>query len=238
MTSEKPADYYDHLGDRFDEYMSDYDVDRRRDLIFTRLLADVPLAGLRILEVGCGTGKFSSVLKERGARLTVLDIGRGLVRTVAGRTVCPGVVGDACRLPFGDAAFDAVVSSECVEHTPDPPLAVAEMCRVVAPGGFVCLTTPNKLWYPVLVVAQALGLRKFAGTENWIFPGAAAEVMRREGLGGITLGGCHLWPFQLAFTRPLLRRVDRFGPTLYPLMINFGILGRKALEPGAPPPSR
>ena len=229
MTSDKPpADYYDHLGDRFDEYMSAYDVDRRRELIFSRLLADVPLEGKRILEVGCGTGKFSTVLRERGSDLTVLDIGRGLVRSVAGRVSSPGVVGDACRLPFRDAGFDAVVSSECVEHTPDPERAVAEMCRVVRPGGFVCLTTPNKLWYPVLVLAQALGLRKFAGTENWIFPGAAARVMRRDGLGEITLGGCHLWPFQLSFTRPLLRWVDRFGPALYPLMINFGILGKKA----------
>lgn len=228
MTSERPADYYDSLGDRFDEYMSDYDVERRRELIFGRLLRDESLEGRRVLEVGCGTGRFSTGLRDRGARLTVLDIGKRLVRDVAAAVGVPGVVGDACRLPFEDESFDAVVSSECVEHTPDPCRAVAEMCRVVRPGGLVCLTTPNKIWYPSLVAARALGIRKFDGTENWIFPGAAARAMRAAGLSDLVLDGCHQWPFQLAFTRPLLRRIDRFGPSLYPIMINFGILGRKA----------
>jgi hypothetical protein len=53
--------------------------------------------------------------------------------------------------------------------------------------------------------------------------------MREEGMKDIILSGCHFWPFQLKFTRPLLHRIDAFGKWLYPLMINFGIMGRKEM---------
>jgi hypothetical protein len=60
-------------------------------------------------------------------------------------------------------------------------------------------------------------------------PYQAAAVMQEEGIKDIILRGCHLQPFQLKFTRPLLHRIDAFGKWLYPLMINFGIMDRKEM---------
>jgi len=219
--------YYEELGEKFEEYMSDYDVERRLVLMFETLIDDGALRGKRVLEIGSGTGRISRTIVERGGVLTVLDVGPNLVTSVAGELSCNGVTGDALGLPFCDGAFDLILSSECIEHTLDPALAVREMCRVCAPNGAVCLTTPNKLWYPVMRLSQKLGVRKYSGIENWMFLSQAASVMKAQGMTRITVAGCHLWPFQIRFMRPLLKRVDGAGKWLYPFMINFGILSRK-----------
>lgn len=228
MTQSNKTQYYDELGDKFEEYMSDYDVERRQALIFDRLLDSSTLRGVRVLEIGSGTGRFSRVITDFGGRLTILDIGPNLVTSVAGELQCDGIAGDTLYLPFDDDCFDAVISSECIEHTMVPDEAIREMCRVCRPNGLVCITTPNRLWYPVMRLAQKIGARKYAGIENWVSPGRAAKVMRTAGMHDIGINGCHLWPFQLKFTRPLLRRADHLGKWLYPLMINFGIVGRKS----------
>jgi len=223
----KDSGYFEALGDKFDEYISDYDVARRSALIFDDLLRDVALGGLKVLEVGCGTGRFSRQIAQQKAQLTVLDISGNLANAVSAKLGCEAAAGDACNLPFDDEAFDMVISSECIEHTADPLGAVAEMSRVCRVGGIVCLTTPNKLWYPILWLSEKLKVRKFAGPENWVFPWQVKKIMQRDGMSDIVVSGCHLWPFQLKFTRRILRRLDSYGRVLYPIMINFGIAGRK-----------
>ena len=227
MNTQKQGTYFDGLGDDFDSKMSNYDVERRQVLIFEQLLGGGRLEGKAVLEVGCGTGRFSQRIVSLGGNLTVLDIGPNLVKAVSQRLSCRGVVGDTCKLPFDDESFDLVISSECIEHTHDPLAAIRQMCRVCRVGGAVCMTTPNKLWYPVLWLSQKLGIRKFAGPERWIWNSQASKVMKEAGMGELAISGCHLWPFQLRLTRPLLTRFDRSGRQLYPLMINFGIVGRK-----------
>lgn len=228
MNKDNVVEYFEGLGEKFEAYMSDYDVERRLSLVFSHLLKNEKLAAANVLEVGCGTGRFSERIVQSGAKLTVLDIGPNLVDNVSSMFSCTGIVGDACNLPFADQTFDTVISSECIEHTLHPKQAIREMCRVCRKGGLVCITSPNKLWYPALAIAKRLGLRKFSGIENWLWPVKAAAVMREEGMIDIVISGCHLWPFQLKLTRPLLRRLDTIGNRLYPVMINFGITGRKS----------
>ena len=220
--------YFNNLGVHFDEYMSDYDVKQRKYLIFGHLLSNKVLKGNHVLEIGCGTGRFSNEIKKRGGLLTVLDIGPNLVSTVSEALNCSGTVGDACNLPFQDNSFDYIISSECIEHTLDPCGAIREMCRICRPGGYVCITTPNRLWYPLLLTAQQLGLRKFSGIEHWIFPLRAINIFKQNNMSDIHAGGCHLLPFQLKFLRPFLRRIDNmFGKWFFPVMINYGIIARK-----------
>jgi len=195
-------------------------------MIFSQLLRNERLDGAKVLEVGCGTGRISKRIASIGADLTVLDIGESLVDKVSHSLSCTGVVGNACNIPFADQAFDVVVSSECIEHTPKPELAIEEMCRVCRCGGMVCITSPNRLWYPLLFIANRFGLRKFSGIENWIWPHKAKTVMVNKGFRDIVISGCHLWPFQIRFTHPLLRKLDSLGEHLCPFMINFGIVGR------------
>lgn len=97
-----------------------------------------------VLDVGCGTGVLLDALAraEPAARLTGLDLSpdmlaRARARTGAAAALC---VGDTEALPFADAAFDVVVSVSVLHHVRRPRAAIAEMHRVLRPGGRAVVT--------------------------------------------------------------------------------------------------
>jgi ubiquinone/menaquinone biosynthesis C-methylase UbiE len=102
---------------------------------------DVP-SGLRWLDVGCGNGAFTEKIISRCAPDTVMAIDPSneqlaFARTRPGAKMAKFEVGDAQKLPFGDSAFDAAIMALVLAFLPDPAEAVAEMARVVRPGGWV-----------------------------------------------------------------------------------------------------
>ncbi len=224
LKEERDPLYFELIGDSFDSFMSDYDVDRRKNLIFKKLMCGIE--GGNALEVGCGTGRISESLKPCVSQLTVTDISEALAEKVAKRLGCVGRQADACSLPFESGTFDLVVSSECIEHTPDPRLALSEMARVLRKGGHMIVTTPNKLWYPVLWLSEKTGLRSFSGVENWIWPWTV-KFLEPQGVVVEKMGGCHLFPWQIPLAKQLLPHFDKVDGLLYPIMINFGFLGKK-----------
>jgi ubiquinone/menaquinone biosynthesis C-methylase UbiE len=217
--------YYEEIGENFDRWMSDYDVKQRLRLIRSLLPPDA--GGMSCLEVGCGTGRVSEALLPLVGQLTVSDISAALARSVGERLGVDGMQQDACSLTVSDNAYDLVVSSECIEHTPSPKTAIREIARVTRPGGAVIITSPNRVWYPALWIAQKMRLRRFAGNELWLFPQEAAKVFAESGFGEVQLGGCHLWPWQIPGSKAVLPFFDRFDRTLYPAMINYAISGTK-----------
>src|SRR5262245_44064435 len=100
---------------------------------------DAPV-GLRWLDVGCGNGAFTEELVARRApsAVTGVDPSQGQIAYARRR---PGVgmvefqVGDAQQLPFDDGSFDVATMALVISFVPEPPRAVAEMKRVVRPGG-------------------------------------------------------------------------------------------------------
>jgi 2-polyprenyl-3-methyl-5-hydroxy-6-metoxy-1,4-benzoquinol methylase len=137
---------HDRLADRFDEVMNRYDLERRLQVLVDGFLSDVALQGRLALDAGCGTGPFSRALHERNAHVVALDLGPRLVSRVNKRYGICAVTGTLLALPFASETFDIVLSSEAIEHTPDPLAATLELCRVVKPGGHLVLSTPNRLW--------------------------------------------------------------------------------------------
>lgn len=98
--------------------------------------AVAPRPGERILDLAAGTGTSSAPLAARGAAVVPCDFSLGMLRV--GRRREPGlafVAGDAMRLPFADATFDAVTISFGLRNTVDPEGALSEMARVTRPGG-------------------------------------------------------------------------------------------------------
>ena len=92
--------------------------------------------GRRLLDVCTGPGLLAAAAAKRGALVAGLDFAEAVV-AVARRNV-PGVVfrqGDAQALPYPDGGFDAVVCGYGIIHLPEPERALAEMYRVLAPGG-------------------------------------------------------------------------------------------------------
>ena len=94
------------------------------------------LRGLRVLDVAGGDGYWAARARRRGAWAVALDISEPKLRRGRELTMAPGLVrGDALDLPFADASFDRVMSICAIEHFDDGARALAEMARVLAPGG-------------------------------------------------------------------------------------------------------
>jgi ubiquinone/menaquinone biosynthesis C-methylase UbiE len=107
------------------------------------MLASAPDTGLW-LDLGCGTGWIQEVLilKKHQRRLIGIDISDGMLR-FAQRKQMPVVLGDAGKLPFEDQSFDGVLAKGVLHHLPNMASAVAEIARVIKPGGVAVLVDPN-----------------------------------------------------------------------------------------------
>jgi SAM-dependent methyltransferase len=129
------------------------------------LAMGVPLRGKRWLDAGTGVGAMPELLHRQGARAVGLDLEDGRAATWADR---PLVLGRAERLPFPGSTFDGVISSNVLEHAADPDGMLAEIGRVVKPGGFAYVSWTNWLspWgghemSPFHYLGPSLGLRTY-----------------------------------------------------------------------------
>lgn len=104
--------------------------------------------GARVLDAGCGEGYGTDRLTTVAAHVTGVDLEEPVIRRAASRY--PRARFDAANLvalPYGDAAFDAVVSLQVIEHLHSPQEFLAECARVLAPGGVLVISTPNRLTF-------------------------------------------------------------------------------------------
>lgn len=105
------------------------------------------LAGLRVLEIGCGRGGFSKYLLEQGATLMAADYSESAVeitnRLLQGSPRFESCVADIQNIPFERGCFDLVISLETLEHIPRPYKGLSELVRVTKGGGRIIITTPN-----------------------------------------------------------------------------------------------
>jgi len=120
------------------------------EAFYERLAADTvahlpgPVAGRRILDLGCGPGHYTRALRHAGARVMPVDLDPEELLLPGGP---PGnaVVADGGRLPVPAAVFDGILCSNMLEHTPAPGAVLDEVARVVRPGGWAWLSWTN--WY-------------------------------------------------------------------------------------------
>jgi len=112
-----------------------------------------------VLDAGAGFGRHAFALARCGANVVALDYASGEVAAtratfaamadageIAVERFVGGLQGDATRLPFADASFDRVITSEVLEHIPADMSAIAEFTRVLKPGGTFAATVPT--WLP------------------------------------------------------------------------------------------
>jgi 2-polyprenyl-6-hydroxyphenyl methylase/3-demethylubiquinone-9 3-methyltransferase len=98
--------------------------------------------GAVLVDAGCGGGLLAPHVRERGYRHVGVDLGRSGLEQSAQRGVTP-VLGDVTALPLAGECADVVVAGEILEHVTDLPGTVAELSRVLRPGGLVVLDTVN-----------------------------------------------------------------------------------------------
>ncbi|GLZ76913.1 ubiquinone biosynthesis O-methyltransferase [Actinorhabdospora filicis] len=108
-----------------------------------KLIGAPPRPGALLVDVGCGGGLLAGHV--RGFRHLGVDLRPPALRTAAAHGVVP-VAGDATRLPLASGVADVVAAGEILEHVPDWRAAVAEACRVLAPGGLFVADTLADTW--------------------------------------------------------------------------------------------
>ncbi len=102
------------------------------------------LFGKRVLDAGCGKGRFARVIaaEHPGARIHGMDIALAMLRFV--QPPLHACAGSLTSLPYATASFDALYATESLEHAVDVESAVAELCRVVKPGGHIVIIDKNR----------------------------------------------------------------------------------------------
>lgn len=101
----------------------------------------------RLLDAGCGTGGLLARMAVLGRPLAGLDFNPAAAARAAAKSGALATAGDANRLPFGDGSVAALTSCDVLCHRAvDPPAALAEFHRVLAPGGTLVLNLPAYQW--------------------------------------------------------------------------------------------
>ncbi|MCL2584631.1 MAG: class I SAM-dependent methyltransferase [Streptosporangiales bacterium] len=115
--------------------------------------------GERVLDIGCGAGRHAYELYRRGAQVVAADLNgdelgpvNGMFAAMKAEEDIPSQAGaqavsaDMTNMPFPDNSFDKVIASEILEHVPNDRQAMAEIARVLRPGGVASITVPS--WFP------------------------------------------------------------------------------------------
>ncbi|QJD31234.1 bifunctional 2-polyprenyl-6-hydroxyphenol methylase/3-demethylubiquinol 3-O-methyltransferase UbiG [Methylococcus geothermalis] len=175
----------------------------RLDFIRGRLLeqfgrspaAPRPLAGLDILDIGCGGGLLSEALAALGARVHGVDAAERNIeiarRHAAGRALdIQYQTGTAESLAAHGRDYDAVMNLEVVEHVADLPAFMQACCRLVRPGGCMVVSTINRTWvsYVAAIVGAEYLLRWLPrGTHQWRKFRTPAELHDLLECGGLEI---------------------------------------------------
>jgi SAM-dependent methyltransferase len=187
--------------------------DYREALILRRLLPALP--GPEVLNAGAGAGTLTLKMVDAGLRVTSIDASpelcdwvRAALRARGAEDANPVLCGDAARLALPDAAFDAAVCAEVLEHLDDDAAALAELARVLRPAGLLVVTVPaNPYRYD--------WTDRWAGHRRRYDAGALESRIREAGFEEVRVQG---WGFPLTglyhrqvYRRALRRRLEAGG---------------------------
>ena len=180
--------------------------DDRESLVLRRLLPALP--GPEVLNAGAGAGSLSLNMVDAGLRVTSTDASarlcdwtRAALERRGAAAENPVFVGDVQRLDLPDASFDAAVCAEVLEHVDDDAAALAELARVLRPGGLLVVTVPaNPYRYD--------WTDQWAGHRRRYTPQMLEERMRTAGFPDASARG---WGFPLTglYHRQVYRRALR-----------------------------
>jgi len=166
-------------------------------------------AGQRVLDVGCGGGFTCEFLAQRGAQAWGIDpssacIAAARVHGAAADFSITYKVATAEALPFPDCHFDRVICVDVLEHVADPQQAIAEISRVLKPGGLFCFDTINRTLRSRLIMIWLLEdlLRQIPrGIHDWhkfITPAELTHLLAQHRFQAIQIDGFNLFGSTIA----------------------------------------
>lgn len=116
----------------------------------------------KLLDVGCGGGRFLNRMKKRGWRVEGIDFDAQAIEKATARYGIKAHIGDLTQCALPSDSFDAITMSQTIEHLYDPYATLTESLRILKPGGLLVMTTPN---------AKSLGAGEFgAFWRGWEAP--------------------------------------------------------------------
>ena len=122
-------------------------------------------SGMKVLEIGCGTGFFTKEIVKKTIQLTAIDISPELV-AVAKRSILNSnvtfIIENAYQMTFDEQTFDAVIGSSVLHHLDVNP-ALKEFYRVLKPGGYIAFTEPNMMNPQIALQKNIPALKKALG---------------------------------------------------------------------------
>lgn len=195
--------------------------------------------GMRVLDVGCGTGSFTLKLAGMGADAIGVDVSRAMIERARSK-VKAGLEGnhsptfqaaDARRLPFPASSFDLVTALLVLEFSGDPQAVVLEAARVLRPGGhlLVAALNRNSLW-AVVRKARALVRRSIYRDARFLPPRQLASLMRRAGIEPVSEGqAVYFPPLSSRWVLTRSQAIESVGRRLFPQCGAYvAILGQRA----------
>jgi len=159
-----------------------------RGRLVREVVADGPIEGRLVMEIGAGSGRDLIALARMGARGIVLDYSPASLSLVRGLAAAQGVPvmlvqADATRMPFRDGAIDVSFHQGLLEHFRDPMPLLRENARVTRPGGRLLVDVPQTYHlYTLAKKTLILFDRWFAGWETQFAPGQLERLCREAGL--------------------------------------------------------
>jgi 2-polyprenyl-6-hydroxyphenyl methylase / 3-demethylubiquinone-9 3-methyltransferase len=182
-----------------------HSVNPARFAYFKRALLEgsgVSLAGLSVLDVGCGGGLLSEQFAAEGCNVVGLDQSAPTLEAATAHALASGLAieyrqGNAQALPFQDTQFDVVCCCDVLEHVDSVQQVITEIARVLKPGGMVCLDTINRTWLSKLLaikVAQDWPLTRMVPRdvhvwEQFVTPQELTERLEQVGFAGLHFSG-------------------------------------------------
>jgi len=123
----------------------------------------------RVADVGCGKGRFAKLVHDQGSSVVALDLAEAMLTHVAsGIDRCAASM---TALPLATASCDGAYATESLEHAIDIPQAVAELCRIVKPGGRIVIIDKS---------AEAWGRLETTEWERWFGRRELEDLLRRH----------------------------------------------------------
>ena len=194
--------------------------------VVEQILAETPVQGKRVLEVGAGSGRDSVSLAEAGAIAILLDYSAASLEVARGVAERAGqrvhlVKADALRMPFRDRDIDVLFHQGLLEHFRDPLRLLRENVRVLAPGGILLVDVPQRFHLYTVLKHFLIALGKwFAGWETEFTIDELEGLMRKAGVTVVRRYGSWMVPgllyrsIRVVLLRSRVARLPLYPPPL------------------------
>lgn len=165
-------DHFGLLAPFYEKVIPPPDVSRLRHLL------NLPTAG-RLLDAGGGTGRVASQLRTLVGELVLTDVSAGMLRQARQKAKIEISQAHAERLPFPDDSFDRVLVVDALHHFCDQKLAIADLLRVLKPGGRLVIEEPdlNRFSVKMIAVAEKIALMR----SHFYYPAEISAIVANHG---------------------------------------------------------